>query len=154
MCFHLRSDTGRYRTECRKCLTAKQKARRDSDLEYGRQLGRASYYRHSEERKAYQKAYRDTPDNKAKIRFWKSRYKYNKIQRTPKWLSLDQKAEMTAIYEEAIKRSIKDGILYHVDHIIPLQGKEVCGLHVPWNLQVLTVIENRSKSNRLMEKYL
>lgn len=61
------------------------------------------------------------------------------------WLNEDQIQEIKLIYLIAKIKSILDNTPYEVDHIEPLQGKDVCGLHVPWNLQIIPMQNNRSK---------
>jgi hypothetical protein len=70
---------------------------------------------------------------------------------TPKWLSAGQKMEIRLKYRLAIELSRRTGERYVVDHIVPLQGEEVCGLHVPWNLEVVTQAKNLKKSNKLVD---
>jgi 5-methylcytosine-specific restriction endonuclease McrA len=53
------------------------------------------------------------------------------------------KEDIRAIYNSCPKD-------HHVDHIIPLRHPDVCGLHVPWNLQILTSQENLQKGNKLL----
>ena len=69
---------------------------------------------------------------------------------TPKWLTTAQKATMREIYKMAITMTQTTGEQYVVDHIVPLRSHEVCGLHVPWNLRVITQEENLKKSNKLV----
>ena len=64
-----------------------------------------------------------------------------KKQRTPKWITKKQLYQIKLIY---LNRP--DG--YEVDHIIPLCGKNVSGLHIPENLQYLSAEENRLKNNK------
>ena len=66
-----------------------------------------------------------------------------KLNATPAWAD---HAVIERAYELAQEYRAK-GIDAEVDHIIPLQGKRVCGLHVPGNLQIVSMIHNRSKSN-------
>jgi hypothetical protein len=71
-----------------------------------------------------------------------------KANRTPKWLTVDDFWLIEQVYELASLRTKMFGFKWHVDHIIPLNGKIVSGLHVPKNLQVLPWIENVKKSNK------
>jgi hypothetical protein len=87
----------------------------------------------------YKERYKADP---GKYRELAARRNATKAKATPKWLSEDQKTEMQEFYQHT-----PDG--FEVDHIIPLRGKKVCGLHVPWNLQYLPISENRKKSNRV-----
>lgn len=72
-----------------------------------------------------------------------------KLQRTPSWLTDEHHKQISMFYWEAAEVSKLVGEFHTVDHIIPLQGKTVSGLHVPWNLQILTKSENSAKGNRL-----
>jgi 5-methylcytosine-specific restriction endonuclease McrA len=71
-----------------------------------------------------------------------------KRQASPPWLSEDDKWLLKEIYEVASLRSKLTKVNWHVDHIVPLKHDSVCGLHVPWNLQVITAAQNISKHNR------
>lgn len=69
----------------------------------------------------------------------------------PPWAD---KEAIKALYEKAQQLSEQTGEAHHVDHVIPLKGKTVCGLHVESNLQVLRAAENLTKKNRLLEIHL
>lgn len=67
---------------------------------------------------------------------------------TPAWLSQEQRDQFHRIY--AVARNMrKRGRCVHVDHIVPLNGKLVCGLNVPWNLQIVDSGVNLCKSNHM-----
>ena len=70
-----------------------------------------------------------------------------KLNATPKWLTDFHFDQILNFYTHAKECELLTGDKYHVDHIIPLQGKDVCGLHVPWNLQILPSDVNLKKNN-------
>ena len=70
---------------------------------------------------------------------------------TPTWLTKDERLKMRELYVQARKLTSITGERYVVDHIIPLRGEGVCGLHVPWNLKVITQEENLRKSNKMID---
>jgi len=69
---------------------------------------------------------------------------------TPTWLTKEQKDSIKQLYIEAQKLTKLTGVRYEVDHIIPLTNDSVCGLHVPWNLQVIPKLENLKKANKIV----
>ena len=70
---------------------------------------------------------------------------------TPKWLSAKQRNQMREMYRIARTSTQITGVQYVVDHIVPLRGTDVWGLHVPWNLRVITQDENLRKSNTFLD---
>ena len=70
------------------------------------------------------------------------------MHRTPAWLTVDDLWLIEQAYELAALRTKLFGFSWHVDHILPLQGKQVSGLHVPTNLQVIPWVDNVRKANR------
>jgi 5-methylcytosine-specific restriction endonuclease McrA len=72
---------------------------------------------------------------------------------TPRWLTPAERLQMRELYVQARKMTELTRERYVVDHIVPLRGEEVCGLHVPWNLRVITQEENLKKSNKLVDPH-
>lgn len=71
------------------------------------------------------------------------------VRATPKSLTDEMKSLIRSIYERCGEMNKENKNSYHVDHIVPIAGNGVCGLHVPWNLQILKADENLKKSNRV-----
>lgn len=86
--------------------------------------------------------------NKGKVNANTRKYQASKLQRTPTWLTEFDLLQMQCLYQVAVMRSTHSTQEWHVDHIVPLQGENVSGLHVPWNLQIIPATENIRKNNR------
>ncbi len=85
--------------------------------------------------------------NPAKVNARTARRYACKTQATPVWLTDDDHWMIEQAYDIARLRTTMLGVKFEVDHIIPLRGRKVCGLHVPWNLQITPLKANRVKSN-------
>lgn len=119
-----------------------------------------NYHRaHVEEEIEYRKSRKDhlalmnkkyASENKHKRAANENKRRARKLNRTPEWLTDDDFWMMGEIYLLAQERSKLTGIEWHVDHIYPLKGKKVSGLHVPKNLRVITATENLRKGAKLI----
>ena len=88
-------------------------------------------------------------ENPDKVRQHQASRRASKLNATPDWLTGPQKAHIARTYTLAKLMEDITNAPHHVDHIVPLQGENICGLHVPWNLQVLPARDNLRKGNRL-----
>jgi 5-methylcytosine-specific restriction endonuclease McrA len=90
-------------------------------------------------------------NNMDKVNFKSAKRRASKMKRTPPWISAEQLLEIKEFYILAKELQwLSDPTdPLSVDHIIPLQGENVSGLHVPWNLQILPKSQNSSKGNRV-----
>lgn len=145
----------RYRENKEKICEARR-IRRAENPEAARAYSRAQYQKHRGKALANKaRHYRDNKD--VKEAYDKSRRHIKNLQRNsfragkamPDWLSASQIKDMEMIYKKAREMNVECGERkFAVDHIVPINGKNVSGLHVPWNLQILTFSENSSKGNR------
>lgn len=153
--------TGRFHSYCRSCHSDKQKQYRLLNKEKARAYQK-EYYK---ENKSYLNEYnrewqkKNPHVNRESSKRWRLKYpdrnaantsRYSKRVRraTPPWLTEDNWDSINYKYMIAKDASLISGEKYHVDHIVPLLGKNICGLHVPWNLQVLPADVNIKKSNK------
>ena len=137
-----------YRLKNRERLIAYKKAWVESNLDKVKANSKTRYIVKKEAIKAYVSLYKKT--NSAKVTAWGAKRKAAKIQRTPKWLNNIYFERIQTQYKLAEILTKLHNESWHVDHIIPLQGKLVSGLHVPNNLQVLKGSENCSKQNNFV----
>lgn len=149
---HPKTRDGKFNS-CKECVIEENRKYRKNNPLYGKRYyqnnkekQRAYRQNNKEARNAYFKEWRK--NNKDKVNATSAKYRATKLQATPKWADLEKIKE---VYVEAQRLTELLGIEMHVDHIIPLQGELVSGLHVPSNLQILPAVENLRKSNKLKD---
>jgi hypothetical protein len=141
----------KFRAKYRKWYHANKEQAHAATFDWmSRNPGWAVNYREVNKEKIAQKGRKWCEFNPSIVRKKSKNYQAKKRGATPPWLTAIHKAQIQEMYDIAVALEIQTGMPYHVDHIHPLQGETCCGLHVPWNLQVLPRRENIAKSNKLI----
>lgn len=162
-----RKDTQEIRPVCKSCIKAynkkyyldncekiKAKTKAYAQSPEGKKIQNKLKIKWSKENKDKVKATMKTSSKKYriknadKVRFWNNSRRCSRLLATPKWLTKTHEDEIKHFYWAADYLWRLTGTKMHVDHIVPLKGKNISGLHVPWNLQILTSSENIVKGNR------
>ena len=122
---------------------------REQNREHMREYAERYREQYPEQTKQASKAYRQTHEYKHVAH---ERITFAKRQnRLPPWITKQHLRQMEEVYKQAEALQKKSGIRMAVDHIVPFKGKTVCGLHVPWNLQVIGFSDNCSKHAKLTD---
>jgi len=141
-----KSKSGKYypRYLCNPCHT---EYNTNSRKKAGRKTSTKTAERARERSLDYYYEHRYTPSFKSKVCAAAAAYRSASLRATPQWLTSKQAQEIKDFYWLSKDLTAVSGEIYHVDHIVPLRGKNICGLHVPWNLQILPADINLSKGN-------
>lgn len=137
---------------CHKGITlARHNVRRKTDLAFVQKESKKVRDWRKQNPEKYQKSVqRYIKNNLPKLSAKAVAYRCRKAKLTPKWLTNDDLWMMQEAYNLASLRTKMFGFSWHVDHIIPLKGKNVSGFHVPRNLRVIPGVENQSKGNKYL----
>ena len=133
-------------TRCKECRSVIGKTKYKENQE--REIERSRAYREHNKEVLKPRAAERRKKNKAQLLAYTVKRRLSKIHRTPKWLSKEQINEIASYYIMAKELEKVFPWKQCVDHIVPLQGKTVSGLHVPWNLQILSASMNIEKGNK------
>jgi hypothetical protein len=130
------------------CKPCQQEKRKISDQKYKEDRNASARQWRSENRDAHLATLKRYRNKRQSVRTaLQVKRKAAKLQRTPAWLTDFDLLHIQCLYQVAAMRTRESGYEWHVDHVIPLQGKTVSGLHVPNNLRVIPATENIQKSN-------
>lgn len=132
---------------CKQCRNIIQKEYRKNNAELVNTKAKIYRNKNKEMHLNALKNYRGSEKGKVKRAFIQMNRKANQLKRTPKWLTEDEKWLIQEAYHLASLRTKATGFQWHVDHVVPMQGALVSGLHCPENLRVIPGVENLTKNN-------